>query len=99
MSSPPQCRKCAREFERPNSAGRAPAYCSTGCRRAMEYETRRLQAALAEIEDQLRWCRLGWNGRRGSDTPKYDVERLRLEERLRELLDEPGPDPPEEVPH
>ncbi len=82
------CRKCGREVPESVGPGRPRSYCSTGCRRAMEYETRRLQTALDAIEEQLRWCRLGWNGRSESQSSKYDTERERLEARLRELLDD-----------
>lgn len=54
----------------------------------MEYEVRRLQKALEDVEEQLRWCRFGWNGRSEKDAPKFDLERMLLEERLRELLDD-----------
>jgi len=43
---------------------------------------------LGRFEEQLRWCRLGWNGRSESQSGKYDTERERLEARLRELLDD-----------
>ena len=90
------CRKCGREV--PQSAGpgrgRPRSYCSTGCRRAMEYELRRLQKALETVEQQLRWCRMGRHGRRASQASRYEAsqvsryeaERVRLEDRLRELL-------------
>jgi len=54
----------------------------------MEFELRRVQTALGDVEDQLRACRFGWFGRRGSDAPRFDAERLRLERRLRVLLDD-----------
>jgi len=54
----------------------------------MEYETRRLQNALDAIEEQLRWCRLDWNGRSEPQSGTYDTERERLEAKLRELLDD-----------
>ncbi len=89
------CRKCGREV--PQSAGgrgRPRSYCSTGCRRAMEYELRRLQKGLEAIEEQLTWCRLGWNGRKPGVAHRYDQERVRLEGRMRVLLDEPDPPGP-----
>jgi len=58
----------------------------------MEYELRRLQKALEEVEEQQRWCRLGWHGRRATQASTYEAERVRLEDRMRELLDS-GPDP------
>ncbi len=80
------CPKCGSDVPQSGGVGRPYTYCSTACRRAAEYELRRLQKALEEVEEQARWCRLGWHGRRGTDTPKYDAERQRLEQRLRELL-------------
>ena len=53
----------------------------------MEYELRRLQKALEEVEEQQRWCRLGWHGRRAAQALTYEAERVRLEDRMRELLE------------
>lgn len=80
------CRKCGRLVERAAGPGRPRDYCSTGCRRAREYELRRLQVGLEQVEEQLRWCRI--NRRGPSQLAKFDDERKRLEERLRELLDD-----------
>jgi len=57
------CRKCGSELPTRTGRGRPAVYCSTGCRRATEYELRRVQKALEDIEEQARWCRLGWYGR------------------------------------
>ena len=80
------CRKCGTELPTRTGSGRPPTYCSTGCRRATEYELRRLQKALEDLEDRLRWSRM--NGR---DAHSEDLEQecARLEARLRELLDDP----------
>lgn len=83
------CRKCGSELPTRTGRGRSPTYCSSGCRRATEYELRRLQKALELVEEQARWCRFGWHGRRPTEAAKYDAERVRLEDRLRELLDDP----------
>jgi len=61
----------------------------------MEYELRRLQKALETVEQQLRWCRLGRHGGgtsqyEASQASRHEAERVRLEERMRELLDEDG---------
>lgn len=88
-----RCRKCGRPIAQAAGRGRPRAYCSTGCRRAMEYELRRLQSALEDVEEQQRWCRLGWYGRSPAQATKYDGERLRLEDRLRELLDDDQENP------
>jgi predicted nucleic acid-binding Zn ribbon protein len=45
------CLVCRAPLERPEM-GRPPSYCSTGCRRAAEYELRRLQRRLQVLEDQ-----------------------------------------------
>ena len=74
------CRKCGREVPQPaGDRGRPRSYCSTGCRRAMEYELRRLQKALEGVEEQLRWCRFGWGGRTKADAPKFDAVSTTLE--------------------
>ncbi len=85
------CRKCGRDLPASTGPGRPRSYCSTGCRRAAEYELRRLQKALEEVEEQIRWCRFGFNCRKESDIPKFDAERIRLEARLREVLDDEEP--------
>jgi hypothetical protein len=55
---------------------------------------RRTDRALAGVEEQIRWCAFGWNGRTAKDVPQFEAERLRLEARLRALLDPDGqPDP------
>ncbi|KPC79535.1 hypothetical protein ADK82_25745 [Streptomyces sp. NRRL S-4] len=69
--------------------GRPSSYCSNACRRAAEYELRRIQRALEGVEEQIRACRFGWNGRSMQrDYPKFEEERQRLEARLLELLDD-----------
>lgn len=82
------CRKCGADVARTAGAGRPALFCSVGCRRSAEYERRRVQAALEQVEEQLRWCRFRWSGRSEADVPKFDAERMRLEGRLRELLDD-----------
>jgi hypothetical protein len=84
------CRRCGAELPASSGPGRPRSYCSTGCRRAAEYEARRLQKALGDVEEQIRWCRFGWNCRTEADIPKFDAERQRLEERLRVVLDDGG---------
>lgn len=83
-----RCRKCRADLpERKPGAGRPAVYCSAGCRRAAEYELRRLQHALEGVEDQARRYRTGGYGRPREAPEHIEAERLRLEERLRELLD------------
>jgi hypothetical protein len=90
-----KCKKCGRDLELPPT-GRPPDYCSKGCRRAVEYELRRIQRRLeaAELKEA--------HFRRESDPDSavyggsrahmrkqhgwYVAEVDRLERRLRELL-------------
>ena len=43
------CLKCRTPIK-PVGVGRPPSYCSTGCRRAAEYELRRIQRHLERLE-------------------------------------------------
>ncbi len=79
------CRKCGRDLP---ESGRPRSYCSVGCRRAAEFEVRRLQKALESTEGMIRQCRFGWNCLTEDDIPKYAAEVERLEARLREELDD-----------
>lgn len=45
------CLKCGGKLKRP-ATGRPPKFCSTGCRRAAEYELRRLQRRLEALEER-----------------------------------------------
>jgi hypothetical protein len=79
------CLKCSEPLQQP-ATGRPPVYCSVGCRRATEYELRRLQRHLEAVEGELRAIRVGrsaWPEHRR----KLESERKRLETRLAELLD------------
>jgi hypothetical protein len=46
------CRRCGEPFEG-SARGRRPLYCSTSCKRAVEFEIRGLRDQLAETEDLL----------------------------------------------
>jgi hypothetical protein len=46
-----RCGKCETPLK-PTGVGRSPTYCSTGCRRAAEYELRRIQRHLERLEAQ-----------------------------------------------
>ena len=72
------CLKCRAPLT-PTAAGRPPSYCSTGCRRAAEYELRRIQRHLERLEAQ-----------RESPFFVKDTERAiaALEARLRTLLED-----------
>jgi hypothetical protein len=69
-----------------SGVGRPRAYCSEGCRRAAEYELRRVERAIEKVEAELAWCRINSNARTDPQVPKYEAERVRLESRLSELL-------------
>lgn len=51
VETSPACRKCGTPLSTPLT-GRPPAYCSVGCRRAAEYERKRLQRHLEQLEVQ-----------------------------------------------
>jgi hypothetical protein len=95
-----ECVKCGRTFERPAVRGRIPRYCSKGCRRAREYELRRLQAAVGNAEERIVDARQRVDGVGGGGSPDYwrtvrrwwSKELDRLEERLRVLLDDDAED-------
>ena len=72
------CLKCRKPLK-PTGVGRPPSYCSTGCRRAAEYELRRIQRHLERLEAQ-----------RESPFFVKDTERAiaALEARLRTLLED-----------
>ncbi len=80
------CRKCGGPVDQTGGRGRPRAYCSTGCRRAAEREIRRADRAIEQMEDRARWAAI--NNQPAKQLAKYDTERLRLEERLRHLLDD-----------
>jgi ribosomal protein L40E len=82
------CRKCGADLPEAAGPGRPRAYCSTGCRRAAEYEAKRINKAIEEVEEQVRWCRFGWYSRTKRDIPKYQEELWRLEARLRAILND-----------
>ncbi len=81
-----ECVKCSRPLPEQSGPGRPPIYCSTACRRAAEYELRRVQASLEHVEEQVRACAFGWYGRKPAHAGPYEGERVRLEARLRLLL-------------
>jgi hypothetical protein len=91
-----QCKKCGRDLELPTT-GRPPDYCSKGCRRAVEYELRRIQRRLEGLEVQEASARreLEPAAARLGGSPEfrraqhrwYAGEIDRLEKRLHQLLD------------
>jgi predicted nucleic acid-binding Zn ribbon protein len=87
------CRICGAPIEPRSKTGRPSVYCSVGCRRASEYELRRLQARLIRLEDEAERCRRDRSGLAHMDggtaaEHSADIEReiLRAAQRLRELL-------------
>ena len=76
------CLKCRTPLT-PTAVGRPPSYCSTGCRRAAEYELRRIQRHLERLEAQ-----------RESPMFAAGAERAiaELEARLRTLLEDADED-------
>lgn len=85
MSTLTRCRKCSAPLEgRTGKPGRPRSYCSVGCRRSAEREIRRADRAIEQMEERARWARI--NGGRAPALARFESERVRLEERLRELL-------------
>jgi hypothetical protein len=95
-----ECVKCGTELSVPET-GRPPRYCSKGCRRAAEYEIRRLQRHLEDLELRERSWRQdadgvgishgGGKGRIEKHLEWHRAEIARVERRVRDLLE------PEEV--
>lgn len=92
-----ECLKCGRRIEK-GGRGRPAVYCSTGCRRSVEYELRRIQRHLEHAEHEVTWLQplednvsvaSSFGGRRGEALANARAEIERLEARLRELLEAP----------
>jgi hypothetical protein len=83
------CLVCSAPLERPDT-GRPPSYCSPGCRRAAEYELRRLQRRLQGLEEQAAKARIVGNPVLAG---RVESEIKRAELRLLQLLDRhPNPE-------
>jgi hypothetical protein len=90
------CRKCGIKMpQKPNKTGPAPSYCSKKCRRAAEFELRRLHRAIERAEErcvhyQLQaagLCACGGSREYGEQALAWWTGQVeRLEARLRELL-------------
>jgi len=80
------CVKCGKEIEGQTTTGRPKDYCSTGCRRAAEYEKNRINSRMGKLEDLLSSARLGCGFDPASDVEKLKAEIAIYEERLRVLL-------------
>ena len=95
------CRYCSGEL-RVSKRGRPPNYCSVGCRRAAEYEVRRMSRRLERLEDEhdrlerrtaeytLRDAGASdWQlQRHQSDAHVVDLQIARARQRMRDLLDD-----------
>jgi hypothetical protein len=85
------CVKCGERFET-NDVGRPARYCSTACRRATEYEIRRLQRHIERHEREAAHHRVLADGSSGQwaaiRANNHEAERLRFEARLKALLED-----------
>jgi hypothetical protein len=96
-----RCRYCSSELE-VRETGRPPDYCSVGCRRAAEYEIRRISRRLERLEDEadrlqrrtaeysLRDAGVSdWQLRRHqSEAQTVDLQVARARQLMRDLLDD-----------
>src|SRR5215218_7948151 len=102
MTDRGSCAKCSSPLSQP-ARGRPKRYCSTACRRAAEFELRRVQKALTTAENEAEAARrtvetrdAGLAGYGGALTPGRECLALEqasrrvveLEERMRVLLSE-----------
>lgn len=98
MTEKRECVKCFRPLEQAQT-GRPPRYCGEPCRRAAEYEVKRLQRRLETLEEDrrtLRHTRQGYHGNySGRDKLGRDLKQARkdtdqdiaeMETRLRVLV-------------
>ena len=77
----------------PSTSGPDPTYCGMACRRASEYERRRVQRRLERLELMASNMRL-WDSPQGQ-RERVEAEITRATGRLLELLNgQPGPDSP-----
>jgi hypothetical protein len=89
------CLKCGGPVQKPTT-GRPPTYCSPGCRRAAEYEVRRINRLLQNLEERASRLRhepdIGirdWLGRTRTEAlAAVEAEIGDAEARLRALLAE-----------
>jgi hypothetical protein len=93
-TQPETCVKCGAELGSHQGMGRPPKYCQgTGCKRAAEYERRRIDRALEDLEGRERFLRKSLNDDIGSRKHKeaeiswYREEIARLESRLLKLCE------------
>ena len=86
-----RCRSCGCDLPVVLGPVRRRLYCSPGCRRAMEYERRRLQRNLISLEELISESRLGLFGRKPEKVPALEAEHARVQARLRKVLDDEEP--------
>lgn len=79
-----ECIKCGTALDTTPRPGRPARYCGKACRRAAEFELRRLTAAIETLEDRARWGRI--NGDNPRSQQRFAVEIDNAERRLRALL-------------
>jgi len=87
------CLKCAGPLPEQAATGRPPSYCSEGCRRAAEFEIRRLNRRLERLEERVSELRHSRSSTRDwlCRTPQQaladtEAEIAEAEGRLRALL-------------
>ncbi len=90
----PSCLKCGSPLTK-SATGRPPRYCSVACRRAAEYERKRIQRHLERLEiqgeelGQSRWKLSDTLGRTHRQQVNDNRKAIAAKEaRLRELLEE-----------
>ena len=82
---PVECLKCGAALE-PRATGRPPTYCGPVCRRAAEFELRRLQRRLEVAEREVKDARETVEFSNYGGSPAYRRKRLRYaEQHLAEL--------------
>ncbi len=80
------CRECGGPLPEVEGRSRPRVDCSTGCKRAREYAVKRTASLLETFDERLSWSRV--NGQTSTQLKRYEDEVRRLEERLRELLND-----------
>ena len=86
------CLSCRKRLHQP-ATGRPRVYCGPECRRAAEYELRRIQSQLGQAEKNERTARAEyiagpqWNQSAAQKRSQYwDLEAAKLRDRLQHLL-------------
>jgi hypothetical protein len=87
------CPRCGRGLRTVSGSGRPAIYCSQGCRRAAEFEIRRVNERLASLETRLSELRVttlktGWEDSAELLQAEISVQRARLADLCDEMPDE-----------